>query len=162
MFILWQQNHTNGRAEFGPAASSVDALKEHMAQGEVTWKDGTAYEFSDTPPEEWKGWDWFVGASRGGQTTHTAYIRPLEVLGDTVLRHEERTAVWTKGKKAPVLKFDNFDFDILTVRLEGDTTEAFRFTVKEVRRFAREHQAPHHFTLKVAPNLNSLFRLETT
>jgi len=78
MFILWQQNHTNGHTEFGPAGS-VDALKEHMAQGDIIWENGTAG-FSDTPPEEWKEWDWFSGVSRGGQTTHTAFIRPLEVL----------------------------------------------------------------------------------
>lgn len=131
--------------------------------------------------EQWTIWDWGMelypntdeskkgwlsaGSARrmGLQDEHFDEIdeRPVTYQRSEWLRHEERTAVWTKGKKAPVLKFDNFDFDILTVRLEGDTTEAFRFTVKEVRRFAREHQAPHHFTLKVAPNLNSLFRLET-
>jgi hypothetical protein len=81
MFILWQQNHTTGKTEFGPAASSIETLHEHMQTGEdITWKDGTPYEFSDTPPDEWKTWNWFCGVSRGGQTTHTAFIRPLEVL----------------------------------------------------------------------------------
>ena len=81
MFILWQQNHTTGRTESGPAAKTVERLKERLeSDEEITWKEGTAYEFSDNPPEEWKAWDWFCGSSRGGQTTHTAFIRHLEVL----------------------------------------------------------------------------------
>jgi len=160
MFVLWQQNHTTGASKVGPAACSVERLKEHMAQGEIEWTEGTAEELQDNPPDEWRVWDWFYGSSNNGGTTHTAHIRPLEVLDE--LRHEERTATWTRDKKAPVLKFDNLDFDILTVRVEGDTTDAFRFTVAEVRRFAKEHEGPRHLTLKIDPHLLRMFRLEPT
>jgi len=133
--------------------------------------------------EQWTVWDWgmdlfpkdgVTDESKKGwlspgsprrmclQDEHFDEIdeRPITYQRSEWLRHEERTVTWTKDKKAPVLKFDALDFDILTVRVEGDTTEAFRFTVAEVRRFAREHQGPHHFTLKVDPHLNRLFRLE--
>lgn len=82
MFILWQQNHTTGKTEFGPAARSIEVLTEHLdASEDITWKDGPVG-WSDSPPEEWRTWNWFSGSSRGGQTTHTAFIRPLEVLED--------------------------------------------------------------------------------
>ena len=80
MFILFQINHTTGAGGFGPASKSAEKLRDHLFQTEGTkWEAGGSWWDRD-PTEEEKAWDWFSGASNGGGTTHTAFIRPLEVL----------------------------------------------------------------------------------
>lgn len=71
-----------------------------------------------------------------------------------VVEHEVR---WTRGRKAPVLKLDDIDVDVLTVRVTGDAEGTVKFDREIVRRIAREHHAPHHYTLKIDPRLLRLF-----
>jgi len=75
-------------------------------------------------------------------------------------RHVEREIVYTRGKKAPVLKFDDLDIDVLTIRVTGDAEGTIRFSRELIQRFAREHEAPHHFTLKVDWRSFRLFWVE--
>ena len=65
----------------------------------------------------------------------------------------ERQVVWVRGKKAPVLRFDALDFDVLEVQVTGSEKSMFRFPVQQLRRFVQEHHRPHHYTLKMDPNL---------
>lgn len=72
----------------------------------------------------------------------------------------EREVVCTKGKKAPVLKFDDIDIDVLTIRVTGDAEGTIRFSREVIQRFAKEHHAPHHYTLKIDWRLLRLFWVE--
>lgn len=63
----------------------------------------------------------------------------------------EKEVVWIRDKKAPKLKFDDLDFDVLVVRVSGDDECLLRFTVHDVRRIGREYESPHHYVFKVVP-----------
>lgn len=81
MFILFQVNHTTGNSVYGPASRSAEKLREYLFNREgIQWEEGGSWWGSRDPTEEEKSWDWFSGASNRGRTTHTAFIRPLEVL----------------------------------------------------------------------------------
>lgn len=72
----------------------------------------------------------------------------------------ERHVVWTQGRKAPVLRFDDVDIDVLTIQVTGDAEGTIRFSRGDVQRFAREHDNPRHYTLKIDPRLCRLFWVE--
>lgn len=65
----------------------------------------------------------------------------------------EREIVWVRDKKAPKLKFDDLDFDVLVVRVSGDDDSILRFTVDDVRRIGHEYESPRHYVFKIIPHL---------
>lgn len=69
----------------------------------------------------------------------------------------EREVVWRRGEKAPVLRLDDIEMDVLTIRVTGDAEGTIRLSREVVRTKAREHDRPRHYTLKLDPRLFRLF-----
>jgi hypothetical protein len=71
-----------------------------------------------------------------------------------------RRVVWIRDKRAPTVKLDDLDFDRLVVHVEGDARDTFVFT-PDKGPFQHHPGPPEHYTLKVAPHLNRIFREPT-
>jgi len=72
-----------------------------------------------------------------------------------------RTVRWHRDRKAPKIKLDSIDCDVLVVHVVGDCQRTFRLPRDFLARIARHHPGPpEHYTIKIVPNFGNFRQYE--